>query len=123
MFRNIIKNKTGQNTAEYALLIALVVAAIIAIQMYAQRALQARVRDANQYMTKQTKTLGNSVQYEPYYQKSDYTVERDSSENKRLAPGLVASDSSSERKRSGEQITNYYADTGTSETGPMPKGI
>ena len=49
MFRKLIKNKKAQNTAEYAILISLVVAGIIAMQTYAQRALQARVRDASTY--------------------------------------------------------------------------
>ena len=50
MLRNFLKNRKAQNTAEYALLIALVVAGVIAMQTYAQRALQARIRDAAQYM-------------------------------------------------------------------------
>ena len=54
MFRNFLKNNKAQNTAEYALLIALVVAGIIAMQTYAQRALQARVRDASVFMADQT---------------------------------------------------------------------
>ena len=50
MLRNFLKNRKAQNTAEYALLIALVVAGVIAMQTYAQRALQARIHDAAQYM-------------------------------------------------------------------------
>ena len=37
MLRNFLKNRKAQNTAEYALLIALVVAGVIAMQTYAQR--------------------------------------------------------------------------------------
>lgn len=92
-------NKKGQNTAEYAILIALVVAAVVAMQTFAQRSLQARVRDGNTYMKKKlgntTQTLGSdasankvevdnanlailgdSAQYEPYYLESDYTTDR-----------------------------------------------
>ena len=47
MLRNFLKNRKAQNTAEYALLIALVVAGVIAMQTYAQRALQARIHDAS----------------------------------------------------------------------------
>ncbi len=71
--RNRIK---GQSTAEYAILIALVVAAIIAMQTYAKRALQAKVRDAVVYMKDQTVSLGNSIQYEPYYLQSNFEVTR-----------------------------------------------
>ena len=41
MLRQLFKNKKAQNTAEYALLIALVIAGVVAMQTYAQRALQA----------------------------------------------------------------------------------
>ena len=42
MFRKLAKNKKAQNTAEYAILISLVVAGIIAMQTYAQRALRSQ---------------------------------------------------------------------------------
>ena len=77
----MIKNKKAQNTAEYAILISLVVAGIIAMQTYAQRALQARVRDASIYMANTISTagtdMGATVQYEPYYLSSNYVVGRD----------------------------------------------
>src|ERR1041385_365521 len=99
MFKTLLKNKKAQNTAEYALLIALVVAGIIAMQTYAQRALQARVRDASHYLTTQTdgNTIGNTSQYEPYYMSSGYNVTRDAISDKRLAEGTVAYDSQSNR--------------------------
>lgn len=77
MFKKLLKNKIGQNTAEYALLIALVVAAVIAMQTYAQRAIQARIRDAAQYMTTKTPEIGSTNQYEPYYAESKYDIDRD----------------------------------------------
>lgn len=77
----IFKNKKAQNVAEYAILIALVVGAIIAIQTFAKRALQARVRDASQFMVDNTNFGGNwsnttyrSGQYEPYYAESQSTA-------------------------------------------------
>ena len=112
MLRNFLKNKKAQNTAEYALLIALVVAAVIAMQTYAQRALQARIHDVSQYMAKTTSdngTIGNSTQYEPYYMSSDYNVQSQSVENKRLGKGLVGEDSQDNRSRVGFQTTNYVA--------------
>lgn len=80
MFKKFIKNKKAQNTAEYALLISLVIAGVIAMQTYAQRALQGRVRDAASYLANQTSDLGKTAQYEPYYLKTDYTVRRTDSE-------------------------------------------
>ena len=102
MFRNLIKNKKAQNTAEYALLIALVIAGVIAMQTYAQRSLQARVRDASHYMTGAEgngQTIGSTEQYEPYYLESSYNVARDSSSVKRLGENLTAQDSKSGRIR------------------------
>jgi len=113
MLRNFFKNRKAQNTAEYALLIALVVAGVIAMQTYAQRALQARIHDASQFMANATSCsaidLGNSTQYEPYYLQSDYNETSNSVENKRLGAGLVGADSDTERTRNGIQNTTYNA--------------
>jgi uncharacterized protein (UPF0333 family) len=76
MFKKLMKNKKAQQTAEYALLISLVVAAVIAMQTYAQRTIQARIRDASGYLTTQTSAIGSTNQYEPYYLTTDYTVTR-----------------------------------------------
>ena len=77
MFKKLMKNKKAQQTAEYALLISLVVAAIIAMQTYAQRTIQARIRDASASLTSKTSDLGNTVQYEPYYLETSYDTSRD----------------------------------------------
>jgi len=44
--RNIF-DKKGQNTVEYAILIALVIAAAVAMQTYVKRGVQGRVHDAS----------------------------------------------------------------------------
>jgi Flp pilus assembly pilin Flp len=80
MFKKLLRNKKAQQTAEYALLISLVVAAVIAMQTYAQRTIQARIRDAGAYLTSQTTALGDTNQYEPYYLTTDYNVLRDENE-------------------------------------------
>ena len=109
MLRNFLKNRKAQNTAEYALLIALVVAGVIAMQTYAQRALQARIHDASQYLASQTSTIGANTQYEPYYLQSDYNVATNSVENKRLGQNLIGADSTSNRTRAknGYQNATY----------------
>ena len=108
MLRNFHKNRKGQHTAEYALLIALVVAAVIAMQTYAQRAVQARIHDASQYMENQTSSIGTSTQYEPYYMNSSYTVATNSEDQKILAAGQGAQTySTSNRETSGSQTTQY----------------
>ena len=62
-----IKNKKAQNTAEYAILIALVIGGVVAMQTYAQRTMQARLRDANHKLVDETLQIGGTQQYEPYY--------------------------------------------------------
>ena len=99
MFRKLVKKKKAQNTAEYAILIALVVAFIIAMQTYAQRALQARVRDASKYLVEQTNLLGNSLQYEPYYLDSNFLVTSADNETQRLGKGLTAQETNSATTR------------------------
>ena len=111
MFRNLTQENRGQNTAEYALLIALVVAGVIAMQTYTQRSLQAKMRDASQYLTKGADSAIPGVaatdQYEPYYQKSDYSSTKNAEENKRQAEGTIAQDSTTNRSREGEQSSTY----------------
>ncbi len=87
MFKRLRKNKKAQNTAEYAILISLVVAAIIAMQVYVQRGMQGRIHDAVQtYLVGQTNGLGggDTAQYEPYYLNSAYTVTRSEQESQGL---------------------------------------
>ena len=115
MFRKLNRDKKGQNTAEYALLIALVVAAIIAMQTYAQRTLQARIRDASFYLVNGTSGFGNStVQYEPYYLSSNYAVDRTTQETQRQDTNLVGMNEITNRARltSGFQASNYTGLTG-----------
>ena len=109
MFKKLIKNKKAQNTAEYAILISLVVAGIIAMQTYAQRALQARVRDASQHLATQTANLGTSVQYEPYYLTSNYTIDRDDMDIQRLdnATTFQGTNSFTTRGVGGFQQSSY----------------
>ena len=83
------------------------------MQTYAQRALQARIHDASQYMVTNTstdangKSIGSSTQYEPYYMNSDYNVDTNSVENKRLGKNLVGADSTNYRTRIGAQSSTY----------------
>lgn len=109
MFKTLLKNKKAQNTAEYALLIALVVAGVIAMQTYAQRALQARVRDASLYLTNQTSDLGTTNQYEPYYLSTNYTIDRSSNETTILDNANSRIDDRNVRGRQGAQSTTYNA--------------
>src|SRR5437868_5254143 len=111
MFKKLMKNKKAQQTAEYALLISLVVAAIIAMQTYAQRTIQARIRDASAQLTRSTNELGNTAQYEPYYLTTDYQTSRDESLNQIQGTNQfdTAEDSTRTRASGGFQETSYNA--------------
>jgi len=117
MLRKLIKNKKAQNTAEYAILISLVVAGIIAMQTYAQRALQARVKDASSLMTTEVGDaswgMNATAQYEPYYLQSNYTIATDNTKTERQDDTTVAfgEDSTRTRETGGSQVSTYNADT------------
>jgi gas vesicle protein len=74
MFK-IFKNRKAQSTAEYAILIGLVVAVAVAMQTYVKRGLQARFKDEVDDMAAQTSELGTTGQYEPDYLTSNFTTE------------------------------------------------
>ena len=123
---HMLKNKRGQNTAEYALLIALVIAGIIAMQTYAQRSLQARVKDASNFMTSSGTTasaegvvMQSTAQYEPYYLQSNYEIDRATDEVVAQGNGLQAKSTSSNRTRQeGGSQTSTYSETGQYQAQP-----
>lgn len=115
MLKKLMKNKRAQQTAEYALLISLVVAAVIAMQTYAQRTIQARIRDASVYLTSQTSELGSTNQYEPYYLETNYNVITDNAksevQDQRAGAGgglfRIEQDSNRAREALGYQKSAY----------------
>lgn len=84
------KFRRAQGTAEYVIVLGLVIGAVIAMQTYLKRGLQSRVKEATDY-TYNPGIAGNasefpssvnmsifngSVQYEPYYLRSDFASTR-----------------------------------------------
>lgn len=95
-------NRRGQNTAEYAILIGLIVAAAIAMQTYVKRGLQGRFKDEVDKLAETT------AQYEPYYLTSDFDT--DSKRKNAVAVGTgggVARTSEEETTREGTQEILY----------------
>lgn len=82
-----IKNKRkAQSTAEYAILFGIIIGAVVAMQTYIKRGLQARVKDSTDVMTGVSgdpaatgKAIGKRNQFEPYY----YSEEGYSKESQR----------------------------------------
>ena len=116
MFR-WLNSKKGQNTAEYAILIGVIVAAAIAMQIYIRRGMQARIKDAVDF----TRTadddagngfFGNQTQYEPYYYQSNFSTasEGTSSEELQQGGGVTRSSISDTTTRTGNQVYGNYMD-------------
>jgi len=114
MFKKLIRNKKAQQTAEYALMISLVVAAVIAMQTYAQRSIQAKVKGVADYMTSDAPGgLGAAdQQYEPYYLQSDYNIARTErgSETHLINRSEMGDNSTRLRDKGGFQSQTYNAE-------------
>lgn len=108
------RSRKGQNTAEYAILIGVIVAAAIAMQIYIRRGMQARIKDAVDY----TQTADDSAsvnlftqsQYEPYYMSTNFTTTQAgvSSEQQQLGGGIVKDITSETTQRTGNQVYGNY---------------
>ncbi|MDP2928383.1 MAG: hypothetical protein Q8N80_06275 [Candidatus Omnitrophota bacterium] len=61
--------RKGQSTAEYAIVIGLVIAAAVGMQIYVKRSIQGKIKDATSITNDAGGgvTIGNTVQYEPDY--------------------------------------------------------
>ena len=85
----MLRNKKGQSTVEYAIVVGVVVAALVAMQTYVKRGLQARYHDGIQFLANETNVnatdgitkLGSTKQYEPYYLSSSYETGSDKNES------------------------------------------
>jgi len=86
MLLRLVGNK-GQNTAEYAIVIALIIGAAIAMQTYVKRGLQGRSKDATDFMAQQTPEIGATQQYEPYYLTQTTDAQRAASSTKDTSTG------------------------------------
>ncbi|MBI3319020.1 MAG: hypothetical protein HYZ89_00305 [Candidatus Omnitrophica bacterium] len=110
--RAMQRNAHGQSTAEYAVMLGVVVAAIVGMQIYVKRGMNARLKDASDsaiaamwaHLKGGTPTL-NDQQYEPYYTSSNYTVDQTADHQEQVATGGVATKSniSETTTRTGSQ--------------------
>jgi len=104
----MLRHRKAQSTAEYVIVLGLIVAAVIAMQTYVKRGFQGRIKDAVDY-TDQGGQAGNTVafttkQYEPYYLESSFTSERSSEDTEEFVEGGAVTRASEETSaRSGSQ--------------------
>jgi len=103
----MLKHRKAQSTAEYVIVLGLIVAAVIAMQTYVKRGFQGRIRDAVDYVDNGD---GSAVtftkkQYEPYYLESKFTSDRTSAETEQLKEaGAVR------RDIEGEDVSTRYGE-------------
>ncbi len=101
--------RKGQSTAEYAIVIGLVIGAAVAMQIYVKRGLQAKMKQAVDYNDPAAgHILGGLSQYEPEYMTTtDMTARRDATEKVKTSAGGGV-----QRDIVGEEVSSR---TGTQE--------
>lgn len=112
-----LNNRKGQNTAEYAILIGVIVAAAIAMQIYIRRGMQARIKDAVDYTMTAGETseeggtnLFTQSQYEPYYMSTDFNTVQSgaTTEAMETGGGLTRTVTGQTTSRTGNQVYGNY---------------
>jgi len=95
-----LRRLSGQSTAEYAIILAVVIGAAVAMQAYVKRGLQAKQKGAvdvftgvqgtfKEETTGKTATFGKLSQYEPYYAESDYQRYQQNVEREHMGGGKI----------------------------------
>ncbi len=80
----MVTQRRGQSTAEYAILIGVVIGALVAMQTYVKRGAQGRIKavvdsyTAGSVGSGQIAVTNTRTQYEPYYLESNFNVGRSS---------------------------------------------
>ena len=109
------RNK-AQSTAEYVIVLGLIVAAVVAMQSYIKRGFQGRIKDAVDHVDQGEVTEGvqfKTTQYEPYYLTSTFESTRNSEDNEHLYDGGAVNRESDETSfRTGNQIIGVMQEQG-----------
>lgn len=93
----VYSRHNGQSTAEFAVLLAIIAAALIAMQVYVKRGLQGRIRNlADQISTQQYEQGGTN---------STYVTKQDSSSQQVLENGTTTMKLNENTVRSGNETT------------------
>jgi len=105
-------SRKAQSTAEYVIVLGLIVAAVVAMQTYVKRGLQARMRDATDYVDEGAGTIFKRTQYEPYYMTSNIETTRNVAQDEALGTsGTVNKTLSQETiQKSGSQTISTVPD-------------
>ena len=109
------RHARGQSTAEYAIVVGIVIAAIVGMQLYLKRGMQGKMKAVSDHMASVTGTadpslapIGTVLQYEPYYNPASSVAV---TSNRSTTEGIDASGVG----------TTTYSDS-TSRTGTQSQG-
>lgn len=100
-------DKKAQSTGEYALVFAIILGAIVAMQTYVKRGIQGRVKSGTDYMARETSGIGDATQYDPYYYTSSYDSQRTSSQTQAYSDGQTDLSTQDDSIRSTGGFTQY----------------
>ena len=85
------RKRRGQSTAEYAIVLSVVIAAIVGMQLYVKRGMQGKFKQVSDYyagLRGNNNVLSNAgTQYEPYYIGSNITSNSNTSGTEGMALG------------------------------------
>lgn len=115
--------KRAQTTAEYAILIAIVVGAVVAMQVYVRRGLQGRIHDAVNYtgdVPANTTFNFSGNQYEPYYMASESASSQLSNQQENLTRGGGVSRDTRGASGQARQVVTGWETTDTANTQTAP---
>lgn len=108
--------RKGQSTVEYALIIGVIVASLVAMQTYVKRGLQARYHDGVQFLATQTNEIGSTNQYEPYYSNSSYDSSQERNLDENVAQrGQTTRTLNQERRERAAGGFEQYENTATAD--------
>ncbi|MDD2690117.1 MAG: hypothetical protein PHT41_08225 [Candidatus Omnitrophica bacterium] len=85
----IYLNKKAQSTAEYVIVLGLIVGAVVAMQTFVKRGLQDRLKKATEYSDPEAAVVfgGRIEQYDPYYLESHFDTTSRTNESEAIATG------------------------------------
>lgn len=104
-----LRYNKAQSTAEYVIVLGLIVAAVVAMQSYIKRGFQGRIKDAVDFKDQAGQNANvvqfNTTQYEPYYLTSTFESTRNSEDNEHLSQeGAVNREVGESSQRIGNQV-------------------
>jgi len=95
----MLMKRRAQSTLEYALIIAVVVGALIAMQVYVKRGLQGKLKDSADQI---------GEQYSPGYTTGMIETQTDTTTSESLENGVTSTDSTTAQNKTTEDDTTKY---------------